>query len=308
MEELEKNPETILEQIDDCRDKINKCVPHPPLRQENISTIRETFTQAQTPVPCNLPVSVTLRQKVNIEWPEKIDREFLNCIKLGNKLVLLASNTRFLNICNVDGTDAHHIPLPYTPWYITEVDHNTLAVSCTRDKVILIIDISTGYVTGTIKLRNYCYGISYDNEYLYVVIDRKIIHVMNMTGNLIRTITSPSVSSIDITVHKDRYVCINLSSINCYYLDGKLKWKFENGKFENNFHSVTVDEKGNVYVTDRTSDTIVAVSADGRNSSEILSATDGLLSPSGIHYDRDENILLVCNFWAHTVFLFDVKW
>lgn len=225
---------------------------------------------------------------------------------MGNKLVFLASNTKFLNICNVDGTDAHHIPLPYAPWYITEVDKTTLSVSCTRDKVILLINISTGNVNGTIRLRNYCYGISYDKECFYVVMDRKIIHVMDITGNLIRTISSPSVSYIDIFVHKDRCVCINLSTINCYYLDGKHMWRFEDKKYEN-FHSVTLDEKGNVFVTERTSDTIVAVSADGKNSKEILSASDKLLSPSGIHYDRDENMLLVCNFWEQTVFLFNVN-
>lgn len=226
---------------------------------------------------------------------------------MGNKLVFLASNTKFLNICNVDGTDAHHIPLPYAPWYITEVDKTTLSVSCTRDKVILLINISTGNVNGTIRLRNYCYGISYDKEYLYVVMDRKTIHVMDFTGNLIRTISSPSVSYIDISVHKDRCVCINLSTINCYDLDGKQKWKFEDEKSES-FHSVTLDEKGNVYVTNRTSNTIVAVSADGKNSKEILCALDGLSTPSGIHYDRDEHSLLVCNFFARTVLLFNVKW
>lgn len=44
--------------------------------------------------------------------------------------------------CDTDGNDIQLMSLSYTPRYMTEVDKNTIAVSCKFDTVILIIDIS----------------------------------------------------------------------------------------------------------------------------------------------------------------------
>ncbi|CAG2194835.1 unnamed protein product [Mytilus edulis] len=186
--------------------------------RENTST-EESFTQAQTPVKYNLPVSVSLRQQLNIK---KSDYE--------------------------NGTDIHHIPLSYKPDYITEIDSNTVAVSCRDNNTILIINISTRSVTSTIKTSGSCWGISYNDNNLYVVIGGSIIHVMDLTGKVIRTIPIPSYGIHDITVDRDRLVCIDNTSIYCCSLDGKLMWEFENDKFQD-LTCVTTDNEGNVYVT-----------------------------------------------------------
>ncbi|CAC5380231.1 unnamed protein product [Mytilus coruscus] len=273
--------------------------------EEKIEPNKEEFAQDQTPVKTNPPVSVTLRQQFNIKKSGSENQIILNCIKIGKTLVFTDHYNDRLIICNSDGTDIHHIPLSYEPCYITVVNSNTVAVSCGVN-TILIINISTGSVTSTINTSGDCYGISYNDNNLYVVIDRSIIHVMDLTGKVIRTIPLPSDCINDITVDRDRFVCKDVRSIYCCSLDGKLIWKFKQDKFQD-LRTVTTDNEGNVYLTNIRKNTVVVVSDDGKHHRELLTKSDGLDWPYGIYFDRKENILLVCNYDDGKVFLFDVK-
>ncbi|VDI71244.1 Hypothetical predicted protein [Mytilus galloprovincialis] len=187
---------------------------------ENDSNKEEA--QDQTPVKTNLPVSVNLRQQINIKQSTNEDLAISSCIKTGNTLMFTDFRNNRLIICNSDGTDIHYIPLSYEPQYITEIDGNTVAVSCTYDNTILIIDISSRSVTSTINTRGNCYGISYNDNNLYVVISLSMIHVMDLTGKVIRAIPVPSYGIDDITVDRDRLVCKDSTSIYCCSLDGKV--------------------------------------------------------------------------------------
>ncbi|XP_076086394.1 uncharacterized protein LOC143057051 isoform X2 [Mytilus galloprovincialis] len=276
-----------------------------PINLENTST-EESFTQAQTPVKYNLPVSVSLRQQLNIKKSENESQSITSCIKTGNTLVFTDCCDNRLIICNSDGTDIHHIPLSYTPHYITEIDSNTVAVGCIYDITILIINISTRSVTSTIKTSGYCRGISYNDNNLYVVVGGGIIHVMDLTGKVIRTIPLPSRRIHDITVDRDRLVCIDDTSIYCCSLDGKLMWEFKNDKFQD-LTRVTTDNEGNVFVTNEETHTVIVISDDGKHHRELLTKSDGLNRPYGIYFDKKENILFVCNYTDEKGFLFDVK-
>ncbi|CAC5383514.1 unnamed protein product [Mytilus coruscus] len=264
------------------------------MEKENTTTTAESFTQAQTPVKYNLPVSVTLRQQFNIKKSENEIQTIYSSIKIGNTLVFTEYDNNQLIICNVDGTDMHHIPLSFAPWYIIEIDTNTVAVSCTHDSTILIINISNSSVTSTINTSDFCDGISYNDNNLYVVIDNSIVHVMDLIGKVIRTIPVPSESILDITVDRDRLVCMDWSSIYCCLLDGKVIWKFEKDNIQD-LRSITTDCEGNVYVTSVYSNTVVVISDDGKHFKEILTKSNGLDEPYGIYFDKRENFLLVCN-------------
>ncbi|CAC5360407.1 unnamed protein product [Mytilus coruscus] len=191
---------------------------------------------------------------------------------------------------NVYGTDAHYISLSIKPLYITKVDSNTVAVSCTS-KTILIINICTGSVTSSIETSSRCYGIVYDENNLYVVNENEI-DVMDLTGKFKSTIPIPSLNGRDISVYKDTLVCIDNKSIYYCSLDGTLKWQFKNDKFKN-LRGVTTDGEGNVYVTDEWTNIVCFVSDICNRFGDIL---NGL-----------ENVLLVCNAHVGKAFLFDIK-
>ncbi|XP_063418370.1 uncharacterized protein LOC134701157 [Mytilus trossulus] len=259
--------------------------------------------QDQTPVKTNLPVSVNLRQQTNLKQKQSTDSIISSCKKIGNTLVLCDLLHKGLIICNLDGNDIHHIPLSYTPQYITEIDSNTVAVSC-DDRTIQIINISTRSITSTINTSGNCYGISYNDNNLYVVIGMSIIHVMDLTGKVIRTIPVPSDYIYDITVDRYRLVCVDDTSIYCCSLEGKVMWKFKKDELQDLRH-MTTDNEGNIYVTDHIKETVVVVSDDGKHHRELLTKSDRLHQPYGIYFDKKENSLLVCN--DGDIFLFDVK-
>ncbi|VDH93861.1 Hypothetical predicted protein [Mytilus galloprovincialis] len=123
---------------------------------ENETSKEETFIHDQASVKNNLPVSVTLRKQLNIKQSTNEDLFITSCIKTGNTLVFTDCDNKRLIICNSDGTDIHHIPLSDKPDYITEIDSNTVAVSCRYDRTILIINISTRSVTSRIKTSGIC--------------------------------------------------------------------------------------------------------------------------------------------------------
>ncbi|CAG2216033.1 unnamed protein product [Mytilus edulis] len=232
-------------------------IANSPTSEENTST-EESFTQAQTPVKYNLPVSVSLRQQLNIK----------------------------------NGTDIHHIPLSYRPYYITEIDSNTVAVSCSYDRTILIINISTRSVTSTIQPLGYrSDGISYNDNNLYVVIDMSIIHVMDLTGKVIRTIPAPSDRIYDITVDRDRLVCIDYRSCCCC-----VRWRtnldVKKDDYIEDFRRVTTDNKGNIYATNTGANTVVVIYDKGQHQGKLLTGSDGIDGPHGIFFDKKKIFFL----------------
>ncbi|VDI34330.1 Hypothetical predicted protein [Mytilus galloprovincialis] len=222
------------------------------ISEENTRKAEESFTQAQTPVKYNLPIFVTLRKQLNITKSSNEKLYIFSCIKTGNTLVFTDYMNKRLIICNSDGTDIDHIPLSYGPWDIKEIDSNTVAVSLVTAQ-----------------------GISYNDNNLYVVIGMSIIHVMDLTGKVIRTIPAPTNLINDITVDRDRLICIDYKSIYCCSLDGKLMWRFKMDEFQD-LTCVTTDDEGNVYVTHHNTHTVKVVSDDGKHHKELLTESDGL--------------------------------
>ncbi|CAC5399556.1 unnamed protein product [Mytilus coruscus] len=244
-----------------------------------------------------------LRKQLDISSQTKEGQSIEDCIKIGNKLVFTDSEYNRLIICSVDGTDFHCIPLPHSPRYITEISTKTVAVSCS-ERCILIINIYLCFISRTINITGHCSEISFNDKNMYVII-RRILQVINKSGNIKRTIPLPSDSILYITVHRDKLVCIDRTAIYCCYLDGTLVWKFENERYQN-LQRLTTDDEGNVYVTDFLNNSVVVVFDDGQHCRQILSESDGLYRPSGIHYDKKENVVLVNNRLNGKAFLFDV--
>ncbi|VDI56519.1 Hypothetical predicted protein, partial [Mytilus galloprovincialis] len=229
-------------------------------------------------------------------YPEKEEKIKKPKFEAGNTVVFTDYRNNQLIIRNVeDGSDIHRILLSYKPLYMTVVNSNTVAVSCKFNKTILIINISTRSVTSTINTSRYCGRIAYKDKHLYVVIDKSIIRVMDLTGKVIRTIPLHSgVRITDITVDRDRLVSIDWTTLYCCSLDGQLIWMFKMDQFKD-LSRLTTDNEGTVYVTNYETNTVVFVSNDGKIHKEYRTQSDKLDVPSGIYFDKKENSLLVGN-------------
>lgn len=246
-----------------------------------------------------------MRDELSVETPGNEDLTIKDCIKIGDTLVMTDFTKKQLVICNVDSGEIRHSPLTFRPWYIAQVDSNSVAVACTPDRIILIIDINTGSVTSSILTSDFCAGISFNYPNLYVVIGGSVLQTMDLAGDVIRTVPLYSVTICDIIVDRNRVVYTDLLSLTCCSLDGNILWKFECNKYKALLR-VTADDERHVYVTDEDSDTVL-VFDDGSYYKEILTETDRLYRPRGIYFDKQENVLLVSNYYGGKAFLFDVK-
>ncbi|VDI67887.1 Hypothetical predicted protein [Mytilus galloprovincialis] len=209
-----------------------------------------------------------------------------------------------LIIYNEDGAFKRTFRLDYKPRYLTEINRNSVAVSCPQDRTVLIIEISTGSVIDRIITHDQCFGISYNmtNDFLYVVVGFKSICVMNLARQEMR-ILDLCHTCCHITVHKDMLVCIDNTLITCLSLQGMFIWRFQEDKYKR-LRRVTTDDEGNVYVTNEDTNVVLVVSKDGNQQKEILTESDGMNMPAGIHFDKKENILMICS--DRDAWLFDV--
>ncbi|CAC5388365.1 unnamed protein product [Mytilus coruscus] len=84
-------------------------------------------------------------------------------------------------------------------------------------------------------------------------------------------------------------------SIKCSDKNGEKRWAFENECVLKEPRGISVDNDGNVFVVGNESNNVVVLSADGKQHKEILKASENLLYPYILDYNRSTNELLVAN-------------
>lgn len=94
--------------------------------------------------------NVKLRQRLNIKLFKNENVFITDCMKIGNKLVFASKEKMQLIIYNLDVNLDFYIGLYYQPWFLTKVDSETVAVSCSYG-TIRIVEISRGVVMHTLK-------------------------------------------------------------------------------------------------------------------------------------------------------------
>ncbi|XP_076084854.1 uncharacterized protein LOC143055583 isoform X2 [Mytilus galloprovincialis] len=262
--------------------------------QESIS-----YSQAQIPVQLSLQFSVILRQKILIEQSAGL---LLDCVVTDNQLVFTDTFNNSLLIYNKDGSYNRHIQRSFKPWRISMINGNDVAVAY-AEPYIDIININTGRVKNTIKTGQ-TYGMSYQNGMFYVGVGGNKIHVLNTSGEKIRSFNCHSANIEYISTDRNSLFFPGHSTLYCYDLYGTIRWKFTYGP---RVCGVAADGNGNVFVTYKDSNKVLFVSTDGKDFKEILTRKDGLESPTGVSFDISNKRLLVCNERDSNAFLYDIK-
>ena len=70
---------------------------------------------------------------------------------------------------------------------------------------------------------------------------------------------------------------------------------------------MTIDEYGNIYVTERDSDHVFIVTEDGTRYRKILQSADGLYNVNGIFINTKKQQLLLCTKRDKMAVLYDVS-
>lgn len=162
------------------------------------------------------------------------------------------------------------------------------------------------------NIDDYCYGLSYNNGSLICCTSGKGIKIFGMSHhnwtdmrilhNAPNKINETYVTSNEKGIFHSNW---RDHSVICYDFSGQVQWKYSDLLLRTPC-GITLDSYSNIYVAGYESNNIIAISPDGKQAKELLGASDGLLNPCAIYFDKIKNLLLVSNY-KQVAFLFDVQ-
>ncbi|XP_071146397.1 uncharacterized protein [Mytilus edulis] len=228
-----------------------------------------------------------------------------DCVMIGKLIVLVDNLNNRLIIKNIEDDSTRFQSLSGFPWGITKIENYTVGVSYPFEKVIHIIDIENGATCQEIKVSAPCYGISSVDGMLFAISENYIEKIsLDKTGNSDLNSYSifcdlPALEVYYLTANREKLLFSSDDSVFCYDINGVFQWIYKM-KIPK---QITTDEDGNVFVADAGTNMIVRY--DGKSAENLLTNSNGLVLPTGVHYDKQGQCLLVCNFSNGKAFLFD---
>ncbi|XP_071149178.1 E3 ubiquitin-protein ligase TRIM71-like [Mytilus edulis] len=235
------------------------------------------------------------------------------CISVNGEFFFTDYNLRKrLNVIASDGKFKFDMLLdPSYGYDITIINEKTIAItsgSSSEHIGIDIIDIESRKKIKFISLPDRPWGITRDQDSLFVCVERRGIYRVNTldytTSHLISCKLSGS-TYISVFAEKIYYTDWLNHTVDCCDRKGSSVWRFKKESVLRNPRGITVDNEGNVFVVGEHSSNVVMISNDGKHYKQILTIDDGLRKPSAIFFDKQTRKLLVANK-QETAFLYSV--
>ena len=154
-----------------------------------------------------------------------------------------------------------------------------------------------------------CRGIThYHGVLLWYEIPRGI-HMVKLSDDRVTTLLKQLNLSYDTYIttcgHKIYQTNRVTNAVTCYTMKGEMLWEYKDESVMTDPRGVAVDTDSYVYVTSHSSTKVVVLEPDGRQGIQLISNNDGLSSPTGLHFDKSKNSLLVTNYNG-TAFLYNM--
>ncbi|VDH94963.1 Hypothetical predicted protein [Mytilus galloprovincialis] len=240
-----------------------------------------------------------LRQKFKIKDNENIIN-VRGCGILPNSHLLIVNcyENKVIIEYSVDGRYIRNIPVSDKPFDLAIIDSERMAVSYGRNHYMEILNINNKTVLAKVTFEWSCYGISYQNGNIYMLVFNVGIVEMDMSGKRLRTIGGKYAGGgiFYITTTNDRIYCTDCDNklVYCCSMTGEDIWTFTDQALVD-ARGISADVDQNVFIVDTPSNNLMMIQHDGNESKMLLSKSDGLDKPVPVHYNRDKKLLLVCN-------------
>ncbi|XP_071162385.1 uncharacterized protein [Mytilus edulis] len=248
-----------------------------------------------------------LRKKLKIEQNGR-RMETTGCAILSNGNLLFADNAgkNVMMEYNKDGRLIRDIPVSAKPWNMTVIGTDQVAVSYDTLNYIDIIDLKKIIVMKTVTLKNNFWGISYSNGKIYVVVYCVGIVVLDIDGTVLNTIKCDKLAFNIASIEDKIYYTVPFAStVKCCTTTGNNIWNFKDTSHVTP-RGIATDSANNVFVLGLHSNNLMILQDDGTVSKILLTKADGLNKPTRLYYNKETNILLVCNTQDGTAFLYSV--
>lgn len=203
---------------------------------------------------------------------------------------------------NKEGILKRNVKMQSKYFGITKITQDIFAVTDSENDSVEIYDKHTMNLIKHVYTVEKCSGIAkYSDNSIVVGCNSTGIRIIDSTGNNIAYNCPNELMQLNqtllLTVDDECRIFCSLTKDNSVIaLDstGKLMFTFSSEKLKGPY-GITVDRGNNILVAGSDSNNIVWIRRDGKKCKELLTTRDGIWCPYGIEYNKQLNILVICN-------------
>ncbi|VDH91014.1 Hypothetical predicted protein [Mytilus galloprovincialis] len=293
------------------------------LRQlESLKTLGEVMV-VKTNIDLNRDTSV--RRKAQVESKEQsninnmtmnietkidlnIEKQISDMICLMDGRVIVVEWSGKVNLLNQNGKLEKQVPISGDAVSVTQITQNTIAITYPYQKAIKIFNMDNETVTKVITLDKACYGLEFSNNSLIVGLNSEEICMLDLEGNILKSIQVQSKSLLCYLVYcNNRVIYSDLVGDTVYCVDesGKQIWDYQQDL--KGPEGLCTDTYGNIIVADLNSSRIIVISNDGQISKVIISEEEGLEDPICICLKPNESSGYICDHYGKYLAQFNLS-
>ncbi|XP_071123485.1 uncharacterized protein [Mytilus edulis] len=277
----------------------------------NLQFEEPKLNQAQTQISLplvNVVQEFQLKHKFRLE-KANFKMTVTGCIMLQNGNMLIADHwdKNIVLIPYECGKNYKYIQVRGYPYDLTMIDPDHIAITYggSGTYTLDIIKLSTGVVEQEIPTKQFaklffvtlgCFGISYWDYKLYVMVERVGIVVLDTSGLALKTLPIDTENGRKLVVFKDRIYYTNRKKniIHCLDLAGQEMWVYQDKSIVEPC-GLAVASNLDVFVSCSKSSNVILITCDGNDSTVLFRKGDNLVKPKAIHFNRERRELLICN-------------
>ncbi|XP_052087357.1 uncharacterized protein LOC127724434 isoform X2 [Mytilus californianus] len=266
--------------------------------------------QAQIMVTASVALSL---DKIQLKLKKSISsrgNDITGCSLFSDgKMMFSSYKDKKVVVLRNDGSKPGKINSEFQTFDVEQIDESLIAITTGSDGgKIIFADLLEKKTKKIIDVDVPNDGIAVYGGWLYFSASTNgLMRVNIIDGSIREVVYKPMRGSAYIAVFGSNLYFTNKSenTVTCSDLEGNVKWIFKDESILSFPLGISLDHYGNVYVVGNKFSNVVVISPDGKRSKIILSSAEGLDCPRVLHYNRENNQLLVANQNGNA-FLFDV--
>jgi hypothetical protein len=213
-----------------------------------------------------------------------------------SRLILLDANGNFMRYIKVESN----------PFDLAVFNETVVAITLTKAKQVLFIDLTHDNVVKSFSTVGECYGIDHVANRFAVSVQGVGIQIFDDEGIFIKTI--PLVCTTLVFLKSNIcYIKARSDVLMCCDLEGSNMWELKLPvNIFYNYRSMTSDGYGNIYITESSHAQVFIVTENGTIYRKLLQNSNGLDNVNGIFFNIKKQLLL-CTERDNKAVLYDVS-